>query len=341
MLEHLARAIGRAGDGVVHHGGADARAALDQPIHAVDQAAAAGHDDAVSVEVAHKLGRRALEHAVDGLEDAVHRLHEGLDGFVCADADGLGHAAAEIAAVHFLHAHVRPLEHAADIALDLLRGGHADEHVVLAADVLDDGLVKARARDLDRLALDHAAGGDDRDFRGAAADVDDHMALGSADIHAGAERGGDRGLEQIDLTGAGLDGGVDHGALFHAGDAAGNAGEHAGLEQAEGGHAADKLPLHLRGQLIVRDDAVCDRVDGHDVGRRAAQHLLCLLSDLHHLAVDLVHGHHGRFPGDHALALDIDQGSRGPHIDGNVAFKYLHIESPQCVICRESGCRPR
>ena len=47
-----------------------------------------------------------------------------------------------------LRAHIGTLEHAADVALDLFGGGEADEHIVLAADVFHDGLVKARARDL-------------------------------------------------------------------------------------------------------------------------------------------------------------------------------------------------
>ena len=64
----------------------------------------------------------------------------------------------------------------ADLLLDHLGGALADEEVVLALDVLDDRFVHLVARDADRLREHDARERDHRDFGGAAADIDDHVA---------------------------------------------------------------------------------------------------------------------------------------------------------------------
>ena len=49
----------------------------------------------------------------------------------------------------------------------------------------------------------------------------------------------------------------------------------------------DEVVQHLLGVLEVGDDAVLHGLDGDDVARRAAEHLLGLLADGFHLAGDL------------------------------------------------------
>ena len=51
VVQTLASAVGHAGDGVVGHMGLDAGVGLDELVEAPDQAAAAGHDDAVGGDV--------------------------------------------------------------------------------------------------------------------------------------------------------------------------------------------------------------------------------------------------------------------------------------------------
>ena len=67
---------------------------------------------------------------------------------------------------------------------------------------------------------------------GAAADVHHHVAVGLGDVDAGADGGGHRLLNEVDLPGAGLDARVDDGALLHLGDAGGDADDDPGLEEA-------------------------------------------------------------------------------------------------------------
>ncbi len=72
----------------------------------------------------------------------------------------------------------------ADLLLDPLGRGLADQKVMVAAHVGDDGFVHLVAADADRTRIDDARQGQDGDLGGAAADVDDHRA-GSARGSAG------------------------------------------------------------------------------------------------------------------------------------------------------------
>lgn len=239
--EHLACAVGRAGDGVVHDDSAQLGVVLDEHVDAVDEATAAGHDYAVLGDVGHELRRGALEDVVDALEYLPGRFHEDLGQLRGAELDHLGQAGDEVAALDFLDADLRLWHDAAYVYLYLLGGLCADEDVVAPADVADDGVVEAAAGDLYGLALSHAAEGDDGRLRRAAADVYDEVTVRLGDVYARAIGRGDGALDEVDLPGAGLDHGVYDGALLDAGDAAGDADQDPGLEQAEARHSADEL----------------------------------------------------------------------------------------------------
>ena len=103
---------------------------------------------------------------------------------------------------------------AADLLLDELGRGVAHQHAVVAADVIDDGIVKTVATHTGRALVDNAAQGDDAHLGGAAADVDHHGAAGLAHGQAGTDSGGHRLLDQIDLAGAGTQGGFADGAAL-------------------------------------------------------------------------------------------------------------------------------
>ncbi len=175
-----------AGDGVVGHMGLDAGVGLDELVEAPDQGAAAGHADAVGGDIGHQLGRRALQHAVDGLQDAGGDLLEGLDHLAGGHREHPGQAGHEAAALDLHRLLLRAGEDAADLHLQLLRRPLTDEYIVLAPYVLHDGLVELVAGDLDGGGLHDAGQGDDRDVGGAAADVHDHVAVGLGDVDARA-----------------------------------------------------------------------------------------------------------------------------------------------------------
>ena len=188
---------------------------------------------------------------MDCFEDVVHRFHKGLDQLIGADADGLRQTVCQIAALDLFDSHIRALHDAADVLFQLFCRSEADEHVVFLSHVLYNRFVETAAGRLDGFAFHYAAGRDHGDLRSSSADVDDHVTIRLADVDAGAQRGRDSLFQQVDLSRSGFDSRIDHRALFHAADAAGNAAEHTGLEETEGGDAADQLPLHLCRHLIV------------------------------------------------------------------------------------------
>jgi len=70
----------------------------------------------------------------------------------------------------------------------------------------------------------------------------------------------------------------------------------------------DEVIQHLLGDFKVRNDAVLHRLDGDDVARSAAQHLLGLFAHGLHFAGVLVDGDNGRLIDDDAFAGSEDEG---------------------------------
>ena len=190
---------------------------------------------------------------------------------------------------------------------------------MLAADVLDDRFVELVACDLDGGGFHHAGQRDHGHIGGAAADVHDHVAVRQGDIDAGADGGCHRFLDQVDLSGASLDAGVNNGTFLDLRDAGGNADDQTGLEEMGGSHLVDEFPQHPLGHVIVGNDAFPQGADGDDVAGGTTQHILCLGTNFEQLTRILINGDHGRFPQDDALALHINQNRSSTQIDTNIS----------------------
>src|SRR5690606_26789660 len=150
-----------------------------------------------------EFGGRLLESDLDRGNDLVERLGQGFEDLVGRDREAARDALGEVAPLDFHLADLGAGEGRADGVLDVLGGLLADQHAVVATDVVDDGFVELVAADADRTLVDHAAQRNDADLGGAAADVDDHRARGFGNRQAGADRGGHGLLDQVDLGGAG------------------------------------------------------------------------------------------------------------------------------------------
>ena len=226
----------------------------------------------------------------------------------------------------------------ADLLLDPLGRCFADQQVVVAANVGADRLVHLVAADADRGGVSEAAQRQHRDFGGAAADIDDHRADRLGHRHVGADRGGHRLLDQIDLAGAGVGGGIADCAALDRG----RSGRHANddFREAPGAHLAavhlvDEVLDHLLGDVDVGDDAVAKRADRLDLVGGLAHHQLGIVADgLDALdAVDRLDRHHRRFVEDDPAASDIDQGVGGTEVDRHV------VRHPFEPTCPEHGAR--
>ena len=186
----------------------------------------------------------------------------------------------------------------------------------------EDGLVELVASRADGLGDDDAAHGDDGDLGGAAADVDDHGAGRVLDGQVGADGGRHGLLDEVGLAGAGLDGGLEDGALLDRGDAGGHAHDDAGARAPRVVALAgllDEVAEHDLGDVEVGDDAVLERALGNDRARRAADHALGVGSDGQDAALALVDGDDGGLVDDDALAAHGDERVGGTEVNCQVA----------------------
>ena len=216
-----------AGERIFGHDHRQAGLFHQQAVDVAQQRAAAGQHHALLGDVGAEFRRGLLERGLDRADDAVERVGQRFQDLVGRDGEAARDAFREVAALDFLLAHFRAREGGADFLLDLLGGGLADQHAVVAADVVDDRLVELVAADPDRGRIDDAAQGDHAHFRGAAADVDHHGAGGFRDRQAGADGRGHGLLDQLDLAGAGAEGRLADRPALDLGRAAGHADDDA------------------------------------------------------------------------------------------------------------------
>ncbi len=196
----------------------------------------------------------------------------------------------------------------------------ADGDAELVADVLEDLVVIVVARHPDAGGLDLAAQGQNGDIGGAAADVDDHPAVGVGDVDAGAQGGGDGLIDQVDLTGTGRHHGLHHSVALDAGDGRRHTDRHPGLDHVGAVHLIDKAADQLPGHGVVADDAVLQREDGGNIVGRTAHHGKRLVAHLQHRVLAGVHGHHAGLVEYHALSgLCNDDGGR-PQINADIVL---------------------
>ena len=147
--------------------------------------------------------------SADLLTQHHHRLVEVAGGNIHLD----GQAGQQAAALH-LHRLVKIslLGAAGDVLFQLLCGTLADGNAELVADMLQDLVIIVVARHTDTGGLDLAAQRQDSDIGGAAADINDHPAIGLGDVDAGTQCSGNGLIDQVDLTGTGGHHGLHHGS---------------------------------------------------------------------------------------------------------------------------------
>ncbi len=81
----------------------------------------------------------------------------------------------------------------------------------------------------------------------------------------------------------------------------------------------DEVVQHLLGLLEVGNHAILHRLDGDDVARRSAKHLLGLLAHSLHFARHAIHRDDRRLIHDDALAMSEDKSVGRPQIDREIA----------------------
>ena len=281
---------------------------------------AAAHDAGLSV-MAHVNGAQAVMDAAEAGVDSVEHGNFQNEESICCMAEHATIWVPTIVTVSNLLENGRyPAETLAWIFETQKKGLQLafEKDVVLAADILHHRLVELVASDLDGSGLDHAAQGDDGDVGGAAADVHHHVAVGLGDVDARADGRRYRLLNKIHLPGAGLNTGIDDGALLNLRDTGGHADDDPGLEEGKARDLMNKLLEHPLRHIVVGDNALPQRPDGNDVAGGTAQHSLRVRAHLQQLAGGLIHSHHRGLVEHNALALYIYQYGGGTQVDTDI-----------------------
>ena len=197
--------------------------------------------------------------------------------------------------------------------------------------MLQDLVIIVVARHTDTGCLDLAAQRQDSDIGGAAADINDHPAIGLGDVDAGTQCSGNGLIDQVDLTSTGGHHGLHHGIALNAGDGSGHADSHPGLDHVGAVHLIHKPADQLPGHGVVADDAVLQREDGGNVVGGAAYHGQGLVARLQHGVLAGVHGHHAGLVEHHALALLRDDDGSRTQVDADIVLCHKSFVPFSCA----------
>ena len=135
----------------------DAHPAGDKLIQTIQHSAAAGHQQAVFLNIRHQLGRGLLHHRLQRRDDALHLDAQRHLQLVAGKGDLLRQAGHQVAALHLYGLFRLALgPHGTDLPLDSVGGGIADKDIVGAAHIPHNGRVHLVAGHLYRALADDA-----------------------------------------------------------------------------------------------------------------------------------------------------------------------------------------
>ena len=213
-----------------------------------------------------------------------------------------------------------------DLNLDILRRAFPDEDAVAAADVVHDRLVEPIPPDGNIVRHDHAAHGQDGNIADAAADIDNHVSDGGAELQPCAQRRRARLVDKVGAARARLPRGIHDGAHLHLADTGRDADDDARGNPHPPAGAADEVFEHLERDLILSHGSVRQRAGRLDMLRRAPQHLHGASADLHNPVGCRVYGDDGRLIEHDSLSLNEHQHARRAEIHGDIPAPVLRFQ---------------
>src|SRR3984957_9780443 len=324
-LEYATAAARNAGERIIGHHHRQPGLFHQQLVDVAQQRAAAREHDATLGHIGTQFRRSLFQRLLDRAHDALQRLLQCFQDLVAVEREAARHALRQIAALDRQLPYLLAWIGRADLDLDALGRGLANQDAVVATHVVHDRIVEAIAADPSRVGVHDAVERDHRDFAGAAADVEHHRAARLLHRQSGAH-GGRHGLaDDADVAGTGALGRLADCAPLDLGGAERHAHQYPrrGLEEAIAVHLVDEVLQHLLGIGEVGDHAVLHRPYGGDVARGASQHGLGVLSDRHDdLAAArgfVLHRHYRGLIENYALVTDVDQRIGGAQVDRQIA----------------------
>ena len=167
----------------------------------MQQRSATCQDDTLIDNVGGKLGLRVFQRDADRVDDPGDWLADRLGNLHLRDFDLLGDAIDEVAALDGQRQSdaIGRRYRSSDTVLDPLRRRLADQQIVVTPDIRGYGFVHLVAANAHRIAVGKAAQGQNRDFRGAAANIHHHRAQGFGNRHARANGRSHWLLDEVNL----------------------------------------------------------------------------------------------------------------------------------------------
>src|SRR5690606_2679478 len=163
-----------------------------EAIDIADESAASGENETAVDEIGGKFRRAAFERDANEFHDGVDGVGERFADFLRCDVQRLRETGDGIAAFDFEGQFLLQRGSRADADFDFLGGAFSDEQVVGPLHVIDDRVVNFVAADANAFGENDSGKGNDGDFGGAAADIDDHVGGGFVDRKTDSDRRGHR-----------------------------------------------------------------------------------------------------------------------------------------------------
>ena len=173
--------------------------------------------------------------------------------------------------------------------------------------------------DTDTFCVDDTGKGNDSDFCGTAADINDHVSGRFVDRETNTDGSGHGFLEEENFASTGMDSGFFYGAAFDFGNTRWDCNDdarwdHFGIFR----NFADEVAKHGFGDFEISDDTVFHWADGGDVARGTAEHFFSFVTDGTDFFAILVDGNDTGFAKDNAAVFGEDEGVGGTEVDSDV-----------------------
>ncbi len=288
-------------------------------VEAADHGAAARKDETSVDEIGGKFRRAPLKGVAYEFHDRGDGVGERFADFNGGDGNGLGQARNGIASAHLHGDFLFELKSGPRPDLDLFGGPFADHEVVGAFQVIDDGVIDFIATDADALGVDDSGKGNDSDFGGTTADINNHIGGRFVDREPHADCGGHRFFNKDNIACARPDGGILNSAPLDFGNPGGNGNNDAGCDESFFAvHLVDEITEHCFRDLKVCNHAVLHGANRGDVARSAAQHFFRFRTNCADFFGGGIDRHHAWFAQHNTFILGENKGVRGSEVDADV-----------------------
>src|SRR5690242_4972728 len=119
-----------------------------------------------------------LQCGFDRTDDTVEGISQCFENLVAGNGETARYPLCKIAALDLHLAHFGSRKSGSNFLLDQFRSNLADQHPVVTANIIDDGLVKLVTAYSDRVRINDTPEGNHPDLGGSAADIHHHRASG-------------------------------------------------------------------------------------------------------------------------------------------------------------------